>query len=59
MALMDLIEQLRREWSVVRQAPLLHVATLAILAIGIGTVEYFIFKANLDRKNDLIKTLQD
>lgn len=43
----------------IKQAPLLFFAAFAILAAAIGLVEYYFFKANLDRKNDLIKTLQD
>jgi hypothetical protein len=55
---MDIIEQLRREWPVIKQAPLLFAGTLMILIVVVGLVEYYFFKANLDRKDDLIKTLQ-
>jgi hypothetical protein len=55
---MDIIEQLRREWPVIKQAPLLFAGTLIILTVMVGLVEYYFFKANLDTKDDLIKTLQ-
>jgi hypothetical protein len=56
---MDLFDTVRREWPVIRQAPALFLTSLAVLSLCIGSLMYLLFKANLDRKNDLIKTLQD
>jgi len=44
---------------VIKQAPLFFTATVVVLFIIIGYVEYLFFKTNIDNKNDLIKTLQD
>jgi hypothetical protein len=55
----QLLDELRREWPVIKQAPLLFIFTLLTIS-GIVLVSiHHLYKANLDRKNDLIKTLQD
>ena len=43
----------------IRQAPLLFIGSLTVLCIAMGIAIWGIFKGNLERKNDLIKTLQD
>jgi len=53
-----LLEELRNEWPVIKQAPLVFFGTLAIMAAAIWGAIYFFYKANLDRKSDLIATLQ-
>jgi len=52
---MDLIEQFRKEWVVIKEAPLSLLIIAALLLIAM----YALFRANLERKNDLIKTLSD
>jgi hypothetical protein len=56
---MDWLDEVRKEWPVIRQAPLLFIGSLTVLCIAMGIAIWGIFKGNLERKNDLIKTLQD
>ena len=54
-----LLEELRKEWPVITQAPILFgTATLAIIG-AVWTIFQQMYKAIIERKNDLIKTLQD
>jgi hypothetical protein len=52
------IEELRKEWPVIRQAPLLFFVALAVVGAAMWGLLYLLFKENLNRKNDLITTLQ-
>jgi hypothetical protein len=54
-----IVEELRKEWPVIRQAPILFFTALAILSAAMWGILYVIFNENLTRKNDLIKTLQE
>lgn len=54
-----LLEELRREWPVIKQAPLLFIFAVLLVIIGCWSLLQFLYKTNLDRKNDLIKTLKD
>jgi hypothetical protein len=58
MVIDHLLDVLRREWPVIKQAPLLFFSALALLSCAIGGCVYVFLKANLDSKDDLIKTLQ-
>lgn len=59
MGLDRFFDELQREWPVIRQAPLLFFSALALLSAAVGALIHALYKSNLDRKNDLIKTLQD
>jgi hypothetical protein len=56
---MDIIEQFLKQWDVVKQAPLTFIPALFAATVIIGTTEYWFFKANMDRKDDLIATLKE
>jgi hypothetical protein len=54
-----IIDELRKEWPVIRQAPFLFFTALVVVAIAMCGLLYILFNENLNRKNDLIKTLHD
>lgn len=60
MGIEQFIELLRKEWPVIKQAPFLFISSVILISIAFGLLEYYgLFRATIDRKNDLIKTLQD
>jgi hypothetical protein len=54
-----MIETFLKQWEVVMKAPLIILPALFVLAALIGAAEYRFFKANMDRKDDLIATLKE
>jgi hypothetical protein len=53
----DLIDGCKREWPVIRRAPLTILLSLLTLTVVVSLVEYGLFKETLSRKNELIDTL--
>lgn len=56
---MSLTASFLSQWEVVKQAPLVILPAIIILAGLIGVGEYLLLKANIDRKDDLISTLKE
>lgn len=47
------------EWTVIRQAPRAFAVSVIAICVLIGCGLYWVFKANIDLKNDLITSLRD
>jgi hypothetical protein len=58
MGIDKLLEELRREWPVIKRTPLLFSFAVLVVSLAAAGCIYWFFKMNLDQKNDLIATLQ-
>ena len=59
MGIKEFLEELGREGSVIRQAPLMFAAACIVIVGGVFGVMQLLYKTTLDNKSDLIETLQD
>jgi hypothetical protein len=57
-ALNDLIDEVRREWPVIKQTPVLFFACVFTVSAACSGLMYLFFKETLTNKDDLIGTLQ-
>ena len=54
----SLLDQLKKEWPVIKQAPRLSLRALLRLQ-WFGVLYHWLYKDSINRKNDYIKTLED